>query len=501
MGDGYSITWRVFDAQYWGVPQRRRRIALVADFNGQCAGEILFKRNGLSRNFTESCKAWQGIAGNLTQGIGETGKSCIAFEPGIAKREGADSRFTEECTPTLRANMGDNQVAVAYQKEDRIVLDDQDGSQINVGYNKAPTLRAETHGNLPCVMENKFSAGFCTEHSAQARGIGYEEGKSPTLRAGVVPAAIMIENHPADSRVKIDESGSCQTLTSRMGTGGGNVPLVMQLSNEPQQIPPVTMQIRCGKEGGGKGPLLQYDKSATLGCNNIQTLFQPVQKDLYRMATQQGGAEIMNDLAPTITAAAGMSGNNQPIINQQKSVEYRNSGFAEYVESDSCSTLKAAGGDFGGGSETLILEDCHQEPITIHGNNVAGTLKARDYKGVGRWDSLGSCVCIPEPPEYIVRRLTPLECSRLQGFPDWWCDGLQNENPNGYDIAFWREVFETHRKIVTGASKPKTDKQIIKWLKEEPNDSAMYKMWGNGIALPCFLYVVEGIKEVLERTS
>ena len=63
------------------------------------------------------------------------------------------------------------------------------------------TLRAEAH-HPPCVME---AAGFCTEHSANARSIGYEEERSPTLRAGVVPAAIALENHPADSRVKISE--------------------------------------------------------------------------------------------------------------------------------------------------------------------------------------------------------------------------------------------------------------------------------------------------------
>lgn len=119
------------------------------------------------------------------------------------------------------------------------------------------TLRAEAH-HPPCVME---SAGFCTEHSAKSRTIGYEEECSPTLRAGVVPAAVALENHPTDSRVKLSEDGNVQTLTSRMGTGGNNVPLVMK--------------IRSSCEGGGKGPLIQENKSATLSCNNDQTLFEP----------------------------------------------------------------------------------------------------------------------------------------------------------------------------------------------------------------------------------
>ena len=141
------------------------------------------------------------------------------------------------------------------------------------------TLRAEAH-HPPCVME---AAGFCTEHSANARSIGYEEERSPTLRAGVVPAAIALENHPADSRVKISEDGKVQTLTSRCGTGGGNVPMVMDAVEnsvespvkEVENSPAVTLKIRSGCEGGGKGAIWQEEKSATLGCNNDQTLFVP----------------------------------------------------------------------------------------------------------------------------------------------------------------------------------------------------------------------------------
>ena len=141
---------------------------------------------------------------------------------------------------------------------------------MDVSEDVTSTLRAEAH-HPPCVMENKdnsgafrtgkHSAGFCTEHSAKSRTIGYEEEKSPTLRAGTVPAAVALDNHPIDSRIKVSENGVFETLTSRMGTGGNNVPLVMK--------------IRSGCEGGGKGPLIQTNKSATLSCNNDQTLFEP----------------------------------------------------------------------------------------------------------------------------------------------------------------------------------------------------------------------------------
>lgn len=72
VGDGYSVAWRVLDAQFWGVPQRRRRIWLVADFAGERAPEILFVREGLRRNFAESRKAWENNADYLENGIGTT---------------------------------------------------------------------------------------------------------------------------------------------------------------------------------------------------------------------------------------------------------------------------------------------------------------------------------------------------------------------------------------------------------------------------------------------
>ena len=101
-----------------------------------------------------------------------------------------------------------------------------------------------------------------------------------------MPAAIALENHPADSRVKISEDGKVQTLTSRCGTGGGNVPMVMDAVEnsvespvkEVENSPAVTLKIRSGCEGGGKGAIWQEEKSATLGCNNDQTVFIPFVK-------------------------------------------------------------------------------------------------------------------------------------------------------------------------------------------------------------------------------
>jgi DNA (cytosine-5)-methyltransferase 1 len=102
---------------------------------------------------------------------------------------------------------------------------------------------------------------------------------------------------------------------------------------------------------------------------------------------------------------------------------------------------------------------------------------------------------------YVVRRLTPTECARLQGFPCWWAKGLETPEPSADEIRWWAEVFETHRRVVTGATKPKSDKQIAKWLKSPHSDSAEYKMWGNGIALPCAVFALRGIAELFADTE
>ena len=239
MGDGWSVAYRTLDAQYWGVPQRRRRIYLVADLAGGSAGKILFESEGLSGYSAEGFRSWQRATGSFTPCAGAAGY------------DGYNGSLTEEVSSTLGVNCGMS------TGRNGIVLNDQGGNRMDITEEVTSTLRAEAH-HPPCVME---SAGFCTEHSAKSRTIGYEEECSPTLRAGVVPAAVALENHPTDSRVKLSEDGNIQTLTSRMGTGGNNVPLVMK--------------IRSGCEGGGKGPLIQENKSATLSCNNDQTLFEP----------------------------------------------------------------------------------------------------------------------------------------------------------------------------------------------------------------------------------
>ena len=153
-------------------------------------------------------------------------------------------------------------------------------------------------------------------------------------------------------------------------------------------------------------------------------------------------------------------------------------------------------GEPGAPANTLTAADRHgvacfaQQAIgEYEESEKASCLKRRDYK-----DSTDLILW-----EYIIRRLTPLECCRLQGFPDNWAEELGITEPTQEDIDHWREVFRTQMEAMGESKKEKTDNQICKWLKDPESDSAKYKMWGNGIALPCAMFVMEGISMILSE--
>ena len=472
VADDFSLAWRVFDAQYWGVPQRRKRIYLVADLAGGSAGKILFESEGVSGYTPQGFRSWQGAAGASEKGSGAAGCVC---------------------------------------------LNDQGGNRMDVTDGVTCTLRAEAH-HPPCVME---SAGFCTEHSAHSRSIGYEEETSPTLRAGTVPAAVY-ENHSQDTRYT-GPLKTAPTVMSTYGTGGNNQPFVVET--------PKTLKIRSGCEGGGKGALIQENKSATLGCNNDQTVFVPkvygicskqshamqsdnphsgfYEADTSRCLDRGGGNPSCNQGGMAVVTVQGSmigrsdkngpqgSGVNEDVsftldATDRHAVAYgidratynmgRNAKFGITVETEIEATMVSKGP--GAVGQPIY----HSSKSSFHTNftddDVTETLVATDFKDPPT---------VSKEPDYIVRRLTPTECARLQGFPDWWCSNLETDEPTEEEIEFWTEVFETHRRVMGASSKPKSRNQIIKWLKDPHSDSAEYKMWGNGVALPNVCFVLSGI--------
>ena len=423
-GNGYSVAWRQFDAQFWGVPQRRKRIYLVADFAGGSAGKILFESEGLSGYSAEGFRSWQTAAGTSAKGSGETGGFSV---------DGYNSSV-DEVAATLGVNCG-----VSTGRNGVMVLNDQGGSRMDVTEDMTCTLRAESH-HPPLVFEN---------HSQDSRYTG-----------------------PQDT---------VQTILSTFGTGGNNQPFVLET--------PKTLKIRSGCEGGGKGALIQDDLSATLGCNNDQTLFVPkaygicskgsnsmmsdnphsgfYEADTSRCLDANGGDPSCNQGGIAVVAIEGNG--SRP--------SHRGDG---YKETDAMYTLNATE------QHGVAYSSSKASFFTSAEKELANTLVATDYKDP-------PIVNDEDDADYIVRRLTPTECARLQGFPDWWCDDLATQEPTQADIDYWKEVFETHRKVMGTSSKPKSESQIIKWLKDPHSDSAEYKMWGNGVALPNVFFVLSGI--------
>lgn len=286
-GNGWSLAYRVFDAQYWGVPQRRRRIYLVADFRGQRAGEILLKPEGLRRNSAQS---------------------------------GTHGQETARCAK--------NSVGTAIGGVDR--------------YNQS-----------------------------------FLSGLAQTLRAA----------------------------------GGGDC--------IPTVLAPVA--VYCHQGNG-------IDRADTAGCN---------------------GKGVCEDKCYTLNTI------------DRHAVCFPQQTYNKFIQEDIEATLKASGGTYGGGSENLVAEQSFS------------------------------------PIRYIVRRLTPTECARLQGFPDRWGEIPKKDNLTDDEYTFWLNVRNTYAKINNKTTKEYSKEQMLSWYNKLHSDSSEYKMWGNGIALPNALYVMQGIAEVV----
>lgn len=135
---------------------------------------------------------------------------------------------------------------------------------------------------------------------------------------------------------------------------------------------------------------------------------------------------------------------------------------------------------------------CVVKRTMTSGKEIAQTLFAGMTHGCHGWQECHTGDWFVNDAEWVIRKLTPTECARLQGFPDWWCDNLASE-PTDEEVDEWMEIFNTHSLVVNGKPSSKSRNQVIKWLRDPHSDSAEYKMWGNGVALPCVDYIMAGI--------
>ena len=441
MGDGFSIAWRLLDAQYWGVPQRRQRIYLVADFDGGSAGKILFESEGLSGYSAQGFKSWQNAANGITEGIGETGETdSLMFE-----NHSQDTRYRGplEVAQTVSSTYGtggNNQPFVVQTPKTLKVRCGcegggkgalvQDNLSATLSTNNDQTLfQPRAYGvcakNSNSMKSDNPNSGFYEADTSRCLDVN---GGNPTCNQGGIAVIEGNGSRPSHRGDGYKESDVMYTLNA----------------TEQHAVAFAEVHATLSANDGPKGPSSQMMK------NPEENFVGEVSYGIGRPAMNQGynakfSFQIEEEVEPTLVAS-GASGVAHPRFSSSKA-----SFFTEANEE--C-------------ANTLVATDYKDPPIVNDGDEI----------------------------DYIVRRLTPTECARLQGFPDWWCDDLGIPDPTDEDIAKWREVFETHAKAIGKTTKPKSDAQIRKWLQNPQSDSAEYKMWGNGVALPNVFFVLAGIK-------
>ena len=411
--------------------------------------------------------------------------------------------------------------------QEGLILDDQGGQQINVRTDgKSPTLRAEAHGNVPCVMafdgyndslsEKSPTLGvncgmstgrngvlqpvYTVDQGAGKSSASFHKDISPTLACthdGAPAVCYSIENHPADSRVSLDTSGKCQTLTGRMGTGGGNVPMVMEPFCKSRRAKSPD-DATTWKHAKVANTLNTFDQGESRANELVVCIDQSHCKHQV-VNLNKGDIQSKTILSPVGIAPSIYAG------------ECRYGGGECYVL-DKVYCLQGNGidrADIAGCNGRGWREDVSYTLNTIDrpavalciGNGQVDQLKESELVGaLNCMHDQQALICEDKEMErYIVRRLTPTECCRLQGFPDGWANIDHKDDFSEEECKFWAEVRSTYEMFNGKQPKEYTKEQLLSWYNKLHTDSAEYKMWGNGIALPTALYVMQGIAEELER--
>ena len=362
VGDGYSLAWRVLDAQFWGVPQRRKRIFLVGSFGSECAAEILFKREGLSRDFGACRDAWKRITAIVKNGAGVSGYA--AGFKGRAGSKAGNIGYSERISPTLQAEQS------LHCLHETLLFD---STQITSKTNHSnPQLNSPCHTLSASGSSPVLCASFYPQRKAESQCFRNDNisntlvnGTSAGFHNAVLYLPDVVLNDQGGSSISV-EKDLCPTLRAQ---SHGNEPCVMS-NTSALCIAGNTIDRKIQSGGNGKGVI--EEKSYTLNTIDRHAVMSQVidDNDIELSLFDNHGRACRYkgpiDVAPTLAASYGMGGNNTP--------------FA--VESN----------------------------IDLS--------------------------------RFIVRRITPLECCRLQGFPDWWCDEIPHK------------------------------------------DTPEYRMWGNGVALP-----------------
>ena len=386
VGGRWSVAWRVHDAQHWGVPQRRRRISVVADFGGDTAGEILFERKSVSRNPAESGTARERLAGDAQDGASYA----------VRIRGGCDGG----------------------------------GKGALVQEDKSGTLGTGNDKTIFCLQGN----GIDRADTAVCNGKGWREDTSYTLntidRPAVCAEVRCLTPWEAQSARVYDQDGVWHSLNANENGGMARDSVLCAGFKAGQ-----------GAQAGGIG--YSEEVSPTLAAAPSGTNQTPVVVAL----DMSHACDVIRErveVAPSLQARMGTGGNQVPLT-------YQMQGFGDYRTGEVASSCKQR--DFKDGTDLVCSSvDCRN---FREGGEVNGTLQAKESGG----QSLNLNNTVRQ--NMVVRRLTPMECERLQGFPDHWTD-----------IGEW------------------TDE---KGKKHKDADSPRYKALGNSIALPFWDFLAKRI--------
>lgn len=414
-GNGWSLAWRQLDAQYWGVPQRRKRIALVVDFGGQRAAKILFERTSLSGNPDSCVKAWKevaGLAANGTAGndrvVGQNaytlkirggcaggGKGALVQTEKVGTLSTLQDQTVFQPIRVTEAIPINTQIATRY-----ISMGERTGLGIGEDGDPAYTLQANhEHGVCYCIAGNIVDRS----DTAGANGLGAKEEVGYTLNT--------IDRHVVAYSINPLSSNSMKSANPHSGFNETNVSKTLDCSDANPT-----------KNQGGLAivqPMPIQNKTGTLSPG--------------AHAGSYNGQDAYNDMLVR------------------------------------CRVFDARGN--GDGKIVPTITGDHENRITDY------TAIAVDlYNGAVTGERTASLTCrstgsnsgpqvVEKAIRWIVRRLTPTECERLQGYPDGWTD-----------IGEWTDA---------------------KGKKHKAADSPRYKALGNSIALPQWFWIAQKMKPYL----
>lgn len=482
LGDGWSVAYRVFDAQYWGVPQRRRRIYLVADFGSRGAADILFKSEGLSGYSPARFRAWQRSANHLEARAGTA----------VAAFDGYNGEV-DETAATLGVNCGisTGRNGVVEGEEESDVFENHGNDTRYVGPVTVAQTVSATYGtggnNQPFVVNSKTPKTLKIRSGCEGGGKGalVQDNKSATLSCN--------NDQTLFEPVNWDGERVSPTLTKQNAGGNQRMPDKDNFNCVLEPFGISAKDSNAMRSSNPKSGIYHATTARTLDGNGGSP------------ACNQGGIAIVciEKGKPTFCLQGSMIGRkdeNGPQgdgVNEGVSFTLNATDRHAVYAMSVCSFQQVEEGK----SPTLMARDFKDPNAVCYGIGRDAFNQGRNAKFKPSFEEERQPTLVAKGPgavmngeasAYTVRRLTPTECARLQGFPDWWCRCLGTEKPTDEEVYFWYKVFCTYAKV-TGNGKPKTDKQLRAWLADPHSDSAEYKLWGNGVALPCVFFVMSGI--------